>query len=61
LTFQLVVGVTEELEVGAILLKVEAFGIHDGDGLFRVIEDLAVEIGVQFNWPSRGLRAFFST
>ncbi len=46
--FEIVVGVAEHCEVCAVLLEIEAFGIDDGDGFFRVRKDLAIEGGVQF-------------
>ena len=59
--FEIVVGVTEQSEVRAVLLEVEAVGIDDGDRFFRVREDFAIEIGVQFDGPSGWLGGRFLT
>src|SRR6185503_3647961 len=61
LALEIVVGVTEEGEVCAILLEVVTVRIDDGDRLFRVREDLSIEIGVQFDRTSGWLGRSFLT
>jgi hypothetical protein len=59
IAFEIVVGVTEQCEVRAVLLEVETLGVDDRDCLLRVREDLAIEISVQLHGPSARLGGRF--
>ena len=57
--FEVVVGVAEKREMSAVLLKINAVRVDDGDGFTRVRENFAIQIGAQLYWSRSRLGMSF--